>query len=301
VIIVSWNTRELLLRCLHSIRKEQHRSGLRIEIIVVDNASSDGTVEALESGESDVTVLAQTENLGFARANNLGIDAARGDALLILNPDTELEPDCLSILWKTLHAANHIGLVAPVLLNSDGSLQTAGFRFPGLLQTMLDLYPVHPRLVGSSLNGRYNPGDGRSPFRIDHPLGACMLVKREVIESVGAFDPGYFIYSEEIDWCRRIANAGWTILCAPQARVIHHSGQSTSQAPDRMRPQLHRSRARYFLRHENNQFRSRLLRMMHAGATLKRLGIPMPSDGRTAAQLEEIADIYEHTWSGAGQ
>jgi N-acetylglucosaminyl-diphospho-decaprenol L-rhamnosyltransferase len=300
VVIVSWNTRDLLLQCLASVENEEQRSGLDLEIIVVDNASTDRTAEAVEESWQDVVLLAQTENLGFAAANNIGMEHATGRSLLILNPDTELLSDSLSILWRTLNTSDHIGLTAPVLLNTDGTFQTAGFRFPGLVQTLLDLYPIHSRIAGSRLNGRYNRGDGRSPFRIDHPLGACMLVRREVIESVGMFDPGYFIYSEEIDLCRRISDAGWTILCAPAANVIHHGGQSTSQAPDRMRRQLHRSRARYFLQHEDDAFRTRLRSLMNAGIVLKRTGVPVPSGNRTVDDLQAIAAIYDETWAGAG-
>jgi N-acetylglucosaminyl-diphospho-decaprenol L-rhamnosyltransferase len=293
VVIVSWNTRDLLLRCLHSIRSEENRSRLSVETIVVDNASSDGTPEVVSSNWSNVRLLAQRQNLGFATANNIGIEQSHGRGVLILNPDTELRPDSLSILWRTLNAAQHIGLVAPVLLNTDGSFQSAGFQFPGLVQTMLDLYPLHPRLVGSGLNGRFDRGDGLTPFRIDHPLGACMLVRRDVIEDVGPFDPGYFIYSEEVDWCRRITDAGWTILCAPSAEVIHHGGQSTSQAPDRMRLQLHRSRAKYLYCYHPESFHRVLRGLMSAGIALKRVGIPLPTDGRTPDDLAEIAEIYE--------
>jgi N-acetylglucosaminyl-diphospho-decaprenol L-rhamnosyltransferase len=299
-VIVSWNTRDLLLRCLSSLEADANRANLSIETIVVDNASADGTVDAVRESFPHVTILPQSENLGFAAANNLGIAQSQGDAVLILNPDTEIVPGALDRLWKTLHASQHIGLVAPVLLNTDGSFQSAGFRFPGIVQTMLDLYPLHPRLVGSSLNGRFNLGDGLSPFRIDHPLGACMLVRREVIEEVGMFDPGYFIYSEEIDWCRRITDASWTILCAPSAQVIHHSGQSTGQTPDRMRRQLHRSRARYLHRYQSVPFRRILDLLMRSGIAVKRMGIPLPSDGRTADELSELREIYRRAGQESG-
>jgi N-acetylglucosaminyl-diphospho-decaprenol L-rhamnosyltransferase len=292
VVIVSWNTRDLLLRCLASLDADASRADLLIETIVVDNGSTDGTVETVADSFPHVTLLPQYENLGFAAANNLGITQSRGETVLILNPDTEIIPGALDRLWKTLHTSQHVGLVAPVLLNSDGSQQSAGFRFPGIVQTMLDLYPLHPRLVGSSVNGRYDAGDGLTPFRIDHPLGACILVRRAVIDDIGLFDPGYFIYSEEIDWCRRIAGAGWTILCAPSARVMHHSGQSTGQVPDRMRAQLHRSRARYLWRYHPVSFHRVLDLLMQAGISMKRAGIPLPADGRTADELAEIREIY---------
>ncbi|MEX2425857.1 MAG: glycosyltransferase family 2 protein, partial [Thermomicrobiaceae bacterium] len=290
--IVSWNTRDLLVRCIQTFVEDAELADLTVEIIVVDNASSDGTQDTVRNNYPEITLLAQEHNLGFAAANNLGIERGRGRHLLILNPDTELHPGALKHLWNALHAAPHVGLVAPVLLNSDSSFQSAGFAFPGLVQTMLDLYPLHPRLVGSSLNGRYGQGDGLSPFRIDHPLGACMLVRREVIEDVGGFDPGYFVYSEEIDLCRRIADAGWTILCAPGSRVVHHGGQSTGQVADRMQPQLHRSRSRYLRAYHSERFHRMLGILMSAGVMMKRLGVPIPSGGRSADELQEIASYY---------
>lgn len=293
VVIVSWNTRNLLLRCVRSVQDERDRSGLSVETIVVDNASTDGSPDAVQRAFPEITLLEQSENLGFAVGNNLGIEHSRGKTLLILNPDTELQPGSLDSLWRALHASSHVGLVAPVLLNANGTFQSAGYRFPGLMQTMLDLYPIHPRLIGGRLNGRYDPGDGLTPFQIEHPLGACMLARRGVIESVGVFDPGYFIYSEEIDWCRRIADAGWTILCAPAARVIHYGGQSTGQTPDRMRRQLHQSRARYFRLHHPPSFHRALQTLMSIGITLRRARIPIPTDGHTADDLAEIQAIYQ--------
>ena len=300
VVIVSWNTRELLLQCLKSVYEEATASGLGVEAIVVDNASSDGSADAVREQFPEVTLLAMDENLGFAAANNLGIERSNGDAILILNPDTELCSGSLRALLATLHASSHVGMSAPVLLNSDFSFQSAGYRFPGLAQTMLDLYPLHPRLIASRFNGRYSAGDGLTPFQIDHPLGACMLVRRETIQDVGMFDPGFFIYSEEIDWCRRIHEAGWTILCGPAAKVVHHGGQSTGQLPDRMRSQLHRSRARYFQKHESAAFRRTLQRLMQTGIRLKQSGLPLPSDGRSADDLAAIAAIYADADSGPG-
>lgn len=300
VVIVSWNTRDLLLQCLQSIRHEESASELAVQTIVVDNASSDGSPEAVREQFPNVELLAMDENLGFASANNLGIERSTGSAMLILNPDTELLAGSLRTLWKTLHASRRVAMCAPVLLNTDHSFQSAGYRFPGLIQTMLDLYPLNPRLVGSTLNGRFSPGDGLTPFQIDHPLGACMMVRREAIADVGMFDTGYFIYSEEIDWCRRMAGAGWAILCAPSAKVVHHGGQSTGQLPDRMRPRLHRSRARYFQTHESRAFRRTLQTLMRVGVTLKKTGIPIPSDGRTAGELAEIVTLYTEAESRSG-
>ncbi len=258
VVIVSWNVREFLPGCLDSLAAELAQSHLASEVIVVDNGSTDGTVELVRDRYPWVSLIALGENHGFAAANNIGIAASRGEAILLLNPDTEVRPGAMSWLWHALTAAPHVGLVGARLLNPDGSLQSAGYRFPGYVQNLLDFFPVHPRLIGSRLNGRFGPGDGLSPFAIDHPLGACMLVRRTVIEQVGGLDEGYFYYSEEIDWCRRIRAAGWTILTAPAALVVHHAGGSTRQVSARSFLELHRSRARYFCRWHGPTFVRRL-------------------------------------------
>mgnify|MGYP001146703196 CR=1 FL=1 len=296
VIIVSWNVRDLLGGCLTSLAEDLARTGFQAEAIVVDNGSTDGTVELLRGQFPWVRLIPLGENAGFARANNRGIAESRGQALLLLNPDTVVLPGALLALWRALHAAPHIGLVGALLLNVDGSVQSAGYRFPGVVQSLCDLFPVHPRLIGSRLNGRFGPGDGLSPFAIDHPLGACMLVRRQVVEEVGGLDERYFYYSEEIDWARRIAAAGWTVLTAPAAKVIHYGGQSTGQVAEASVLQLHRSRVHYFCRWHSPRF-VRLLALLArtaAGwATLRALVAPWSAECRQRrTRLHQVAQVY---------
>lgn len=297
VVIVSWNTRDLLSQCIASVIRQASKARLHVEIIVVDNASSDGTADLLHRDHPNITVIALSENRGFAAANNLGIASARGAALLLLNPDTEMLPGSLSALWQTLLASPRVGMAGALLLNPDGSLQSAGYRFPGLIQTFLDIFPIHPRLIGSRLNGRMPPGDGLSPLAIDHPLGACMLVRRDVIDQVGMLDDQYFIYSEEIDWCRRIKTAGWMILTTPAARVIHYGGQSTGQMPDEMFSQLHRSRNRYFRRYHSPGFVSAVGMMLRVGAVWQAARTRLDGErvnAQRANALAKAAELYRH-------
>ena len=260
VVIVSWNTRDLLGQCLRSLDARLGELAPRSEVIVVDNASTDGTPAAVRLGFPAARLLETGRNLGFAAANNRGLALARGLTICLLNPDTEPRPGALTALVDYLDRHPQVGVVGPRLLNPDGSEQAVGFRFPTLAQVFLDLFPLRPlgplagRLAGSRLNGRYPDQPRDRPFPIDFPLGACLVVRRAVLEEVGGLDEGYFMYSEEVDWCRRIRAAGWEIACLPAAEVVHHGGRSTGQQPARMFVELHRSRLRYYRRFERPAF-----------------------------------------------
>ncbi len=297
VVIVSWNTRELLDGCLHSVVHNTKIDRISTEIIVVDNASADGTVENLGAKYPTVNFVPLQSNIGFASAMNVGIRQASGRYVLLLNPDTEVRPGSLPVLIKTLDTMPHVGMVSGLLLNPDGSLQSSGYRFPGLIQSFLDFFPLHPRLVNTALNGRVLPGDRTAPYEVDYPLGACMLVRREVICRVGPLDERYFMYSEEIDWCQRIRAAGWSILIAPEARIVHYGGQSTGQMPEEMFLQLHRSRAWYFQRYKSPAFlRSVELMAQWAGIWARvwpRSNQISPTERNTRVQaLRSVARIY---------
>lgn len=256
VIIVSYNTRDLLLKCLDSVLQSLQHSAARepllrrgYEVIVVDNGSADNSARAVAHYFPDVLLIVNEGNRGFAAANNQAIQESTGRYLLFLNPDTEVVGDAIATLLRFLERAPGAGVVTAKLLNADGSFQHSAFRFPTLWMTFLDFFPLSPRLLDSHLNGRYPRRAYYRPFLIDHPLGACMLVRRAVVERTGGFSEDYFMYGEEVDWCIRIKQDGWLVYCQPQAEVVHYGGQSTAQTPDRMYVELHRSRLRLFRRH----------------------------------------------------
>ncbi len=251
VIIVSWNVRDLLDRCLRSVDASLRDEAVDYEIWVVDNASVDGSADMVQERYPRVHLMRNPDNRGFAAANNQATADARGRYLLLLNPDTEVQGGAIAALCHYLDRSPQVGMVGPRLLYPDGSFQQSAFRFPSLWQAFFDFFPLHHRLIDSSLNGRYPRSRYASgqPFVVDHPLGACMMVRREVVEQVGTLDPGYFIYCEEIDWAMRIKRAGWQICCVPAAAVVHHAGQSTRQVSARMFVALWRSRFRLFDRH----------------------------------------------------
>ena len=255
IVIVSYNTREFLRACLTSVRESLARSpGLHAETFVVDNASGDGSPAMVAAEFPEVKLIVNAENRGFAAANNLAIRQAGGRHVLLLNADTVVRGDALAQLVALLDRNPRVGAAGPRLLNPDGTRQQSVFRFPTLWMSLFDFFPLNHRLVNSRLNGRYPERWHEHVFPVDHPLGACLIVRRAAIDQVGLLDEGFFMYCEEVDWCLRIRQAGWEILYTPAAEVVHYGGQSTAQFRHRMFVELQRSRLRFFRKHYGRPF-----------------------------------------------
>ena len=256
VIIVSYNTRDLLRGCLASVIPTLS-SRLSHEVLVVDNASTDGSAAMVQDAFPQVRLLINKENRGFAAANNQALGQSRGRHAILLNPDTVVREGALDGMVKFLDERAQVGVVGPRLLYPDSGFQHSAFTFPTLPMIFLDFFALNHRLINSRLNGRYPRAlyEAGEPFLVDHPLGAGLMVRREAIEKVGLLDEGFFIYCEEIDWCMRIKKAGWEIYCFPQAEIVHYVGQSTSQSQDEMFVELHKSRYRLYQKHYGRWFR----------------------------------------------
>ncbi|HJN17482.1 MAG TPA: glycosyltransferase family 2 protein [Armatimonadota bacterium] len=219
VIIVSYNVRDLLLACIASLE------GTDCEIIVVDNVSEDDSVEAVREVAPHVTVIANSENVGFARANSQGIEVCSGDFILLLNPDTVVKDGALAALTQALADHPNLGVVGPRLVNRDGSLQCACLEFP----TPWRIFRDHVLYAAAS-------PPPREPRALpvadcDWVLGACLMTRRTVLEEVGGLDAEYFMYGEEKDFCFRAKQAGHRVACVPAAEVVHYGGQSADQVP----------------------------------------------------------------------
>jgi N-acetylglucosaminyl-diphospho-decaprenol L-rhamnosyltransferase len=253
IVVVSYNTCSLTRGCLQSVYRALEDEQLSARVWVVDNASADGSVDMIREEFQQVTLTALAENLGFARGTNLALSSidAEGDPprhVLLLNPDTLVRPGALSQMLGLLDTEPTVGAVGAQLEYGDGSFQHGAFRFPTLWMTFFDFWTINHRLINSRLNGRYPRRlyDAGVPFAIDHPLGAAMMIRWEALRQVGLLDEGYYMYCEEIDWCIRARRAGWDVYCAPQARIVHLAGQSTSQFREQMFVALWRSRYRLF-------------------------------------------------------
>lgn len=245
IVIVSWNVRRLLRSCLASL--ERGRGGMELEVIVVDGGSGDGSAEMVAEEFGWVRLVARPDNVGFPRGNNIGLGEASGRYCLLLNPDTEVVGEALATMVGYMEANRTVGALGPQLLYPDGSIQSSRRRFPGLLTGLFESTWLQP-LAPAGLLRRYyaeDLADGETA-EVDWVMGACLLVRREAIEQVGLMDEGYFMYSEELDWCRRIKEAGWRVVYLPTAQVIHHEGKSSEQAVTARHINFQRAKLRYF-------------------------------------------------------
>jgi GT2 family glycosyltransferase len=257
IVIVSWNVRELLLMCLESIAQgEAHRQDRatdtlpHVEVIVVDSESQDGSADAVRERFPWVQVIEPGRNVGFALGNNIGMQTSEGRYVLLLNPDTKVLDDALTILTLYMETHPEVGVIGPQLLNDDGSVQSSRRRFPTLATAFFEstwLQPAAPRRILTQYN--MLDRDDNETLSVDWVTGAAIMVRREVIEQVGGLDEGFFMYSEELDWQRRIKAAGWTVVYYPEAKIIHYGGKSSEQVVAQRDAHFHTSKIRYFRKH----------------------------------------------------
>lgn len=239
IIIVNWNTRDILLNCLASI--EAHPPARPYDIWVVDNASSDGSVAAVRAQYPRVQIIENSENRGFAAANNQAICASQGDYLLLLNSDTIVHPNALERMARFLDEHADVGITGACLLNVDGSLQPSWAAFPSLWSELLGKNVRKRR--------RYHTHSGSEVYAVDWVGGAALMIRRTTVNQIGLLDEAYFMYSEETDWCFRARRSGWTVCYLPDAPITHLGGQSSKRSSARMRAELYRSKIRFYAKH----------------------------------------------------
>jgi GT2 family glycosyltransferase len=240
VVIVSWNTRDLLRQCLRSVF--EYLPPVRYEVFVVDNASTDGSGEMVQAEFPAVTLIQNNSNAGFARANNQALRRTCGRYMVLLNPDAQVLPGTVSSCLKFMDSARDVAVVGGELHNPDGSLQVGYFELPVASSQVLESI-VHPAAYYAWWKESYQR---YPPARdADWVSGSFMVVRREAAEEVGLLDERFFIFGEETEWCTRLRKAGWRVVYLSDAKVIHHHHQSTKQAP--MELQAHALKGRQVL------------------------------------------------------
>lgn len=227
-IIITFNTREMTLECLRTLLADTQR--IDHEIFIVDNASTDGTLDAIRKEFPQVRLIANTQNKGFGAANNQAMKIATGKYFLLLNSDAFPKPGAIPTLIKELESQPDVALLGPKLLNPDGSLQLSCFKFPSPTRAWLENTWLSTLFSRNQILGDYRCWPRDAPHHVDWLIGACMLLRRDVFEKIGGFDERFFMYAEETDWQLRMQNAGYHIALTPAAQAMHLAGASTDPA-----------------------------------------------------------------------
>lgn len=251
IVIVSWNAKKYLTGCLESLRAQDIKE--EMEIIVVDNASSDGSPEAVRELFPQVKVVETDANLGFAKANNIGIKESKGKYVALINSDVMILDGCLNGLQDFMDSNTDVGLCAPRLLNGDMTIQFSCRNFPTIWRLFCDSLKLNQFLPW----WRLFEGEEMKMFaydrqtEVDAVSGAFMFVRKEAFAIVGLLDERFFIYSEDVDWCKRFRDAGWKIVFFPKVEAIHYGGGSSAVDSTRFSVEKERAVFLYWKKHHS--------------------------------------------------
>lgn len=252
IIIVNWKVKALLKKCLDSLLV--YKNNYNLEIFIVDNNSQDGSVEMINSDYPQVKLLALPKNIGFGAANNLAIKDAKADYIFLLNPDTEITADFFVKIFEYMENNPAVGIVGPKIKNDDASQQPSVRREPDLLSQILILLKLKNVLVDNKLLNKYlfKDFDYNKVQTVDQIMGAAMFIRRSVFDKIGLFDEKFFIWFEEVDFCKRAKQAGVIIKYFPEAVIIHHGAKSFSKSGI-LRKQIifNKSLLYYFSKHKS--------------------------------------------------
>lgn len=257
IIILTHNTRELLKAAVLSIKERTNE--ISFETIVVDNASSDGTKEMIKSDFPDIQYIFNEKNLGFTRGNNIGIEASHGQYVLLLNSDTEVLDGALDKLVDFMNRHPECGVTGPMLLNTDGSLQYSCRRFPSYHTALFNRYSIMTKLFPQnrfSQDYLMSSIDHRETMEVDWVSGAALMVRRKAFEETGLLDERFVSYSEDVDWCYRMHEAGWKVYFFPEAKIMHHIGQSARKHPYLYILIRHQSMYKFYRKHYSRSIKS---------------------------------------------
>lgn len=298
IVIVSFHSRDELRPCIESI--ERHSGNVRTEVIVVDNASHDGTVEWLAAQHSNVRVVANADNVGFTRGVNQGLAEAKGDALFVLNPDCEIRPGTLELLLAALKTEPTLALAAPALVDAHGRIARSCGRFPSIWTLVTDHFGLASAFPGTELFGGYKYGgrDMNSLGLVGWASGAALMITRAAYEQLGGLDERIFMYMEEVDWCRRAGLAGLGVRYVPTATVLHVGQQSSRRAPRQSYLHNLRSRVYYFRKHHGPTAALAAKCILYSSLSLKWLASKLSPARREAAAIYAagLQAVWVATW-----
>jgi len=269
IVIVSWNTRDILRGCLKAMYAQT--KGIALEVIVVDNASTDGSVETLETQFPQVKLIRNSENLGFAKANNIGIRASRGSYVCLVNSDVIVLEGCIENLKEFMDANPSAGISGPKILNPDRTLQPGCRNFPTIWNNLCQALGLNYLFPKSAFFSepfmKYWAHD--KVRKVDVITGCFWMVRREAIDEVGLLDEDFFIYGEDIDWCKRFHNAGWDVVFYPGAEAIHIGGASSGNAPIKFYLEMQKADLHYWRKHHGRIGRAGYLAIILIRQTLR--------------------------------
>jgi GT2 family glycosyltransferase len=294
ILIVNWNSRDLLRKCLQSVRETCGH--LAPQVVVVDGGSFDGSSEMAASEFPEVEFIQSPDNLGFGRCNNLGFQSVVCETLLLLNPDTELQPGAVDALAAALDSQPHAGITGALLLNVDGSSQLASVHhLPTAWNAAIDCDWLRKRWWRKHLGGN----EGR-PIKVEAVSGACMLMKSSTFRDIGGFDPRFFMYAEDMDLCFRVHHRGMHVFHVPSARVLHHGGGSSQTRFSKFSAVMIREALRTYLAKNHGASHALRYRFLIAIAAILRLpllAVTIPANRLLGRKFQNSKNSLRKWWA----
>jgi GT2 family glycosyltransferase len=305
VVIVVWNAQKYVIECLESLR--EHCGKVCTEVVVVDNASTDGTPELVTEMFPEFKVIRNPENYGFAKANNIGIAECSGDYVCLVNSDVKFLDDCISPMIRYLAQHHDVGMVGPKMLAADGHVRRSTMRFPTVWNSFCRALGVDSLFKGSRFFGgmMMSDFDHQTTEPVEVLNGWFLAVRRSAIDRVGLLDPQFFMYGEDVDWCYRFRQAGESIVFFADAGAIHYGGASSANAPVRFYLEMYRASWQYWRKHRGGLARLGFLAAFAIHHTVRLLGsaliyLLLPSRrAHTAAKFKRSLACLQ--WVSAAQ
>jgi GT2 family glycosyltransferase len=245
IIIVSWNTKDLLVQCIESIIKTTFK--VNFEIIVVDNNSSDNSVEYVKNNFPDVQLICLDNNYGFAKANNIGIKASKGNYISLINSDIIVLDNCIDNLINHLEINSDIGLIGPKILNANYSFQATCRRFPNLINTLSQSFGLNYFFHNTDFYLREK--DLTETKEVEALTGCFWIVRKEAFEQIGTLDEHFFFYGEDVDWCKHLSETTWKTVYFPYSKAIHLGGASSSLQPLKYYIELQKAKLKFWTKY----------------------------------------------------